>query len=262
MKQCPLCRRVYEPEESFCLEDGTLLTDAHAPARARSSHPSTSSVTKKGNSLALMVVGIVAGAALVIIVLIVAKRIYSTDETQEQQTSSTELLPRTTTPPEPEPTRQQDVSHQQDVSNPPTPTPRPTSSTPTPPSPTPAPTPPPSYTPRTPRNTVPLTEENIELGTDRHRFFDFSTRPNGGRVVGQFAARGGVANDMRVLILTPKEYQNFVAQYPFGAEYDSGKITSGSMDVSLPSGDYRLVIMNPSIWTPRRIRSFISLETY
>lgn len=141
-----------------------------------------------------------------------------------------------------------------------TPTPKPTRK----PRPTPAsePTSYPIANPSSLRSVSPVVPEYIELTSTQYKWFPFSTSPNGGRVVGDFAARGGMANDMTVTVLAEEELASYRANYPYKSYFDSGKVRGGKIDVSLPAGSYFIIFRNPSPWTSRNIRAPISLELY
>jgi hypothetical protein len=144
------------------------------------------------------------------------------------------------------------------------PTPYPTEVTITPtPTPTrkPRPTPSPTDEPVRPATVITPVPEFLELGAEQHQPFSFSTLPNGGQVVGDFAAQGGLANDLRVIVMADSEYASFKSGYPFKQYFDSGKKQgSGRVDAKLPPGNFQIVILNPSPWTSRRIRTSIRVE--
>lgn len=240
MKQCPQCHRVYGHEAFFCLEDGTPLTDTRDPesTEVRTIHlssPPGPRVPKKSDPALWVLLGLIT----VIILLVVGKEISNNLNEQTRTTSA----PQTTASAPPTPVSTPEPQRKR--------TPRPT--------PSPEPTPYPTYNPSSTLTRI-VVPETLELGTSGWKAFPFSIGYNGGRVTGEFAARGGMADDMRVLIIADSELEPFRNKYPFRSYHDTGKTTGGSLDVSLPPGNYYIVIVNPSPWTSRRIRAPINLE--
>ena len=88
--------------------------------------------------------------------------------------------------------------------------------------------------------------ETLELKTDGWKAYPFTVGDNGGRVTGEYAARGGIADDMRVIIIAENELEPFRNKYPFRSYHDTGKTTGGRLNVPLPPGGYYLIIVNPS----------------
>jgi hypothetical protein len=68
------------------------------------------------------------------------------------------------------------------------------------------------------------------------------------RLAGNFMASGGKSNDIVVLVVDEKTFRDWSNLYGVPAKrflYNSGKVTMGSFDVSLPTaGDYYLVCSN------------------
>jgi hypothetical protein len=226
------------------LQDGSFLTDTHAPEQTvvrtvslstASTHAPTTPVQKKNkHSILWAVVILAAAASLVIVGMSIARSIYDQNTTTA---SSTPTMSYSTPPvdaPAPKRTR----------------SPRSI--------PTPETTPYPANA--APRTTIPLTPEFIQLGSNRHQPFAFSTG-SGGRVTGQFSAQGGIGNDVRVILFVEGEYTAFKNGYPSQGIFDRKVSGSdiGNIDVSVQPGNYVLVIMNPSEWTARRIRAPIFL---
>jgi hypothetical protein len=107
---------------------------------------------------------------------------------------------------------------------------------------------------------LPLGLSFLQLGTEQYQLFQFTVGSGGGRVVGAFAARGGLANDLLVTIIPASELSAYQSNYPYRSFYESGKVTSGWLDKTLSTGEYYLIIRNPSQWTSRKVRTSLVLE--
>jgi hypothetical protein len=66
----------------------------------------------------------------------------------------------------------------------------------------------------------------------------------GAHLVGTFTTTGGRANDIEVFVIDRGALSNLKDGTPFTAIYASGRVTSGSIDVALPPGNYYLVFSN------------------
>jgi hypothetical protein len=64
-------------------------------------------------------------------------------------------------------------------------------------------------------------------------------------LVGHFSASGGSGNDIRVLLMSQDNYQNWQNGHGGRANYDSQKVTAGNINVRLSTPDtYYLVFDN------------------
>jgi hypothetical protein len=63
------------------------------------------------------------------------------------------------------------------------------------------------------------------------------------KVGGNIEASGGSGNDIRVLVLSKREFLNWENNLHANFLYDSGQQTSAKLDVSLPSGEKEYVIV-------------------
>ena len=64
-------------------------------------------------------------------------------------------------------------------------------------------------------------------------------------VEGSFTTSGGIGNDIQVIIMDSTAFQNWKNGHEVSVYYTSGKLTTSSFDVSLPSGEtYYLVLDN------------------
>jgi hypothetical protein len=65
------------------------------------------------------------------------------------------------------------------------------------------------------------------------------------RVVGRFTASGGSGNDIVVLVMGSEAYTNFCNGHQVNVYYNSGQVTTGTIDVSnLEPGTYHIVFSN------------------
>lgn len=83
------------------------------------------------------------------------------------------------------------------------------------------------------------------------------------RVEGTFTATGGTGNDVEVYLLNDDEFVNWRNGHAVNALYNSGRMTQGTLNTSLPSGagTYHLVFNNKfSLFSPKAIKASIRLH--
>jgi hypothetical protein len=75
------------------------------------------------------------------------------------------------------------------------------------------------------------------------------------RLTGHFAALGGGGSDIEAAVATEEEFQNWIHGHPARTAYSSpGKVTTGSIDVTLPPGTYILTFNNQfSVFTGKSV---------
>jgi len=80
-------------------------------------------------------------------------------------------------------------------------------------------------------------------------------------VRGTFRASGGSGNDIQVFIVDAENHRMMENGEPFRSFYNSGKVSSGSIDIQLPPGTSYIVFNNKfSFLTNKAISAEISLE--
>jgi hypothetical protein len=63
------------------------------------------------------------------------------------------------------------------------------------------------------------------------------------RVTGHFQAFGGMQNDIQAVVCSEEDYVNFRNGQQARVFYNSGKITVGDINVPLPEGDGKYVLV-------------------
>lgn len=74
--------------------------------------------------------------------------------------------------------------------------------------------------------------------------FDVDSSWHDATFKGRFVAQGGSGNDVQVIITDEDGVENFKNSHQFRAWYNSGKITSDTLDVQLPPGKKFLIVSN------------------
>ena len=96
--------------------------------------------------------------------------------------------------------------------------------------------------------TVNIVDGGVAVEPNQVSAFNFSTSSKWQNihVTGSFEADGGSGNDIRVMIMTKVDFQNYSNLHKAAALYDSGKLTASKIDLDLPSKteDYVLVFDN------------------
>lgn len=262
MKRCPECQQGYGNEMFYCLNDGCYLSTVGdseltqaAPTRvAKAEPPPTVRAVELPKTLAEVKfreahspppakrrfpyawVLISLGA-----VIALGMWAYIAYDASPQSSKTATSLPTSTPYETPVPTR---GKAQRGTAYTPQPTPTP-------------------YEQPTPRPAIPIVPQFVSLGAGQWKSYGFTVGAGGGRVFGEFAARGGLGDDMYVIVMPASEMASYQNNYPYRANYNSGKVTgSGSLNVPLAPGTYQVVIRSGSTWTGRNIRTSISLELY
>ena len=88
---------------------------------------------------------------------------------------------------------------------------------------------------------VALTPSSFTIGAESKQF---QFRSSGQHVFGHFKAEGGSRNDIRVSIFDQDGFANWQNDHIVKTYYDSGKVTTGKIDVRLKPGTYYLVFDN------------------
>lgn len=104
----------------------------------------------------------------------------------------------------------------------------------------------------------------IEPSQDSPTYFSIYDAGDLTKIIGRFKARGGSGNDVEVLLLTKEGYENWANGHSCQqcCFYQSGRVTTGHLDVSLPTGDYVLVFSNKfSVFSSKIVDSDIKSIT-
>jgi hypothetical protein len=88
---------------------------------------------------------------------------------------------------------------------------------------------------------VALTPSTFTIGAESKQF---QFRSSGQHVVGHFIAAGVSKNNIRVFIFDEDGFANWQNGRPVKTHYDSGKVTTGKIDLRLKPGTYYLVFDN------------------
>lgn len=240
MRQCPQCFRVYANEASFCLEDGTPLTDtrdseATQVRTAYLSTPTYATALVKKKSRAVLWLAIILAAACLAVGGVMLGLYLKTENNSTTTSTATPLPAQTIPPPYSTPTSERTRRPRS------TPAPEPTSY--------------PTYTPASPPVSVPIApSEYVQLTPNQYKWFPFSIGSTGGSIQGEVAAQGGIGNDVLIYVIAESELPAFRGGYPFRRFYESGKVKSISINNDLPPGSYYLILKSPTSFTDRRIR--------
>lgn len=118
---------------------------------------------------------------------------------------------------------------------------------------------------------MPLTPHRVTIGTgaltvaaDGFMYYTLSVPSNATQVniQGRFSATGGSGSDIEVYVLDQDEFINWRNGHPVRTFYNSGKVTVGTVNVTLPSGagSYYLVFDNGfSLLTPKAVQEDITM---
>jgi hypothetical protein len=83
------------------------------------------------------------------------------------------------------------------------------------------------------------------------------------RVEGTFIASGGAGNDVEAYIFSNDDFVNWQNRHPVRTFYNSGRVTQGTLDVTLPAiaGRYYLVFNNNfSLLSAKTVQTSIRLH--
>lgn len=89
------------------------------------------------------------------------------------------------------------------------------------------------------------------------RWFGFVLGPDGGRVVGEFAADGGLRGEITCFIAPANEAENLGRGLQGRVYFNSGRVHVGNIDERLGPGEYVLMFRNESPWTQRIVNGKI-----
>jgi hypothetical protein len=110
----------------------------------------------------------------------------------------------------------------------------------------------------------PLLQGSAGISPQQIRYWRFTVEPSMTRVhvVGQFQASGGAGNDTEVIVADWGECQNWINGHQAQVLYASGKVTTGSLDVSISqAGTYCLAFSNKmALMSAKTVSGNISLQ--
>jgi hypothetical protein len=118
-----------------------------------------------------------------------------------------------------------------------------------------------TYTPT--RHTVTLLSGSVAVNALSYSYVQFDV-PSGATdvtVIGNFVASGGMGNDIKVYIMSSTDFVNWKNGHQASAYYNSGKVTTSNLNLSLPPGQsYYLVFDNSySIISSKTVSGTITL---
>ncbi len=97
----------------------------------------------------------------------------------------------------------------------------------------------------------------------RHKAYKFAIPAgvNSGTVQGHFSATGGSHNDIEVWLMNDDGFVNWQNKHSVTPIYNSGRVTQGTLNVSLPgAGTYYLVFNNQfSLISPKAVQDNLTL---
>ena len=98
------------------------------------------------------------------------------------------------------------------------------------------------------------------VGADSGKWWSFTVDESGAHVIGRFSAEGGLRGELECYIADEDEAQNIAKGLNGQAYYQSGKVTTGKIDIRLGPGRYVVLFRNSSPWTQRTVRGTITAE--
>lgn len=115
-----------------------------------------------------------------------------------------------------------------------------------------------------PRTEV-LSNTEFALSAAQYRYIKFEVPQNASsvRVEGTFSAIGGAGNDVEAYIFSNDDYVNWQNRHPVRTFYSSGRVTQGTLKVSLPPipSTYYLVFNNNfSLLSSKTVQTSIRLH--
>jgi hypothetical protein len=112
------------------------------------------------------------------------------------------------------------------------------------------------------------TIKNADLRVNALSYYSFTLDvPEGASSVllhGSFTASGGAGNDIEVFVFAETDFVNWQNRHPSTSLYNSGKVTDGNLNVTLPTaGKYFLVFSNRfGLLLPKTINVDAALTYY
>ncbi len=114
-----------------------------------------------------------------------------------------------------------------------------------------------------PRTEV-LSNGEFALSATQYRYIRFEVPQNAGavRVEGAFSASGGAGNDIEAYVFSNDDFVNWQNRHRVRAFYNSGRVTQGTLEVTLPlAGTYYLVFNNNfSLFSAKTVQTSIRLH--
>lgn len=93
------------------------------------------------------------------------------------------------------------------------------------------------------RNRAGIVTEPFTVEPGQYRYYPFTVGDRA-TVAGRFRAQGGSGNDVEVYILDEDGFENYKNGHRTQTYYNSGRVTVGTINVTLGSGRYYLVFNN------------------
>lgn len=96
---------------------------------------------------------------------------------------------------------------------------------------------------RAQRNGAGIVTEPFTVEPGQYRYYPFTVGDRA-TVAGRFRAQGGSGNDVEVYILDEDGFENYRNGHRVQTYYNSGRVTVGTINVTLGAGSYYLVFNN------------------
>jgi hypothetical protein len=115
-----------------------------------------------------------------------------------------------------------------------------------------------------PRTDV-VSNAEFALSAAQYRYIRFEVPQNASvvRLEGTFSASGGAGNDVEAYVFSNDDFVNWQNRHPVRTFYNSGRVTQGTLDVTLPAiaGTYYLVFNNNfSLLSAKTVQTSIRLH--
>jgi hypothetical protein len=118
-----------------------------------------------------------------------------------------------------------------------------------------------SFVRAVPQETRVIVSDSITVAPGEIKWYTFDVDRDGGHIIGNFRAQGGSHNDIRVLIMSAEEIENYKNGNNTETYYDSGKKTVGRFNVNVPGGSYCLVFDNKfSVVSNKAVRIYAEVQ--
>jgi hypothetical protein len=119
--------------------------------------------------------------------------------------------------------------------------------------------------PRVPQpHSVPVVNSATTVNASSYSWYTLTVPPNVSAVTvsGHFTATGGAGNDVEVYILDEDAFANFKNGHPATTYYNSGKVTTASIQASLPVKDTFYILLDNrfSLITPKAVQMNVTLN--
>ncbi len=106
-----------------------------------------------------------------------------------------------------------------------------------------------------------VVNDSIVVKPNQRRWITFNVGRDGARLIGSFRAEGGSRNDIKVVVMTTEELENYNNGNEATVNYTSRTSkTVGRFNVYLPEGEYCILFDNPAIVSNKVVRIIAELQ--